>query len=186
MRNEVLNNYRFSNISSMAMNKSITLIYNSHHKLNKEHTSFINLVLLGIIIFHRCKVTEHFFRTIHLTSPQKIPQFHVMSWCGHFVERHSFRIFPSKIIFSLLWDCEIIDATLLSIQLKCKTSWKNLYGRIPYISLLYADKDTWQIFYISVRAAKMLFTRAFHKRNWRKKYCREKMVIPPNKGLHLM
>ena len=23
---------------------------------------------------------------------QKIPQFHVISWCGNFVERHSFRI----------------------------------------------------------------------------------------------
>ena len=137
MLNEVLNNYGFSNILSMAINNNITFIYNSHHKLNKKYTSFINLFLIGIIIFHRSKVTELFFRTIHLTSLQKIPQFHVISWCGNFVERYSFRIFLSKIIFSLLWECEIIGATLLSIQLKCKTLLKKLYGRIPYISLLY-------------------------------------------------
>ena len=137
MLNEVLNDYGFSNISSMAMNNNITLTYNSHHKLNKKNTSFINLFLIGIIIFHRSNVTEPFFRTIHLTSLQKIPQFHVISWCENFVERNSFRIFPSKIIFSLLWECEIIGGTLLSIQLKCKTPWKKLYGRIPYISLLH-------------------------------------------------
>ena len=114
----------------------IILLWFTTHTINwtkKKHTSFINLFLIGIIIFHRSKVTELFFRTMQLTSLQKIPQFHVISWCGNFVERHSFRIFPSKIICSLLWECEIIGATLLSIQLRYKTSWCQSSKNVVYL-----------------------------------------------------
>ena len=185
MLNEVLNNYGFSNLSSMTMNDNITLIYNSHHKLNKKHTSFINLFLIGIIIFHRSKVTELFFRTIHLTSLQKIPQFHVISWCGNFGERHSFRIFPSKIIFSLLWECEIIGATLLTIQLRCKTNIlkKTLWSNSLHFIILSLIRLLGKYFILVSEQQKCCLSRTFHQRNWRKKYCREKMVIPSNKGL---
>ena len=185
MLNEVLNNYGFSNILSMAINNNITFIYNSHHKLNKKYTSFINLFLIGIIIFHRSKVTELFFRTIHLTSLQKIPQFHVISWCGNFGERHSFRIFLSKIIFSLLWECEKIGATLLTIQLRCKTNIlkKTLWSNSLHFIILSLIRLLGKYFILVSEQQKCCSSRTFHQRNWRKKYCREKMVIPSNKGL---
>ena len=153
--------------------------------MNKKHTSFINLFLIGIIIFHRSKVTELFFRTIHLTSLQKIPQFHVISWCGNFVERYSFRIFLSKIIFSLLWECEKIGATLLTIQLRCKTNIlkKTLWSNSLHFIILSLIRLLGKYFILVSEQQKCCSSRTFHQRNWRKKYCREKMVIPSNKGL---
>ena len=183
MLNEVLNDYGFSNISSMAMNNNITLTYNSHHKLNKKNTSFINLFLIGIIIFHRSKVTEPFFRTIHLTSLQKRPQFHVISWCGNFVERISFRIFLSKIIFSLLWvwnnRCNAVIYPIKMQNILKKTLWSNSLHLITLSLIRLLGK----YFILVLEQQKCCLSRTFHQRNWRRKYCREKMVIPPNKDL---
>ena len=166
----------------------IILLWFTTHTINwtkKKHTSFINLFLIGIIIFHRSKVTELFFRTMQLTSLQKIPQFHVISWCGNFGERHSFRIFPSKIIFSLLWECEIIGATLLTIQLRRKTNIlkKTLWSNSLHFIILSLIRLLGKYFILVLEQQKCCSSRTFHQRNWRKKYCREKMVIPSNKGL---
>ena len=42
-------------------------------------------------LIHKIHTTEFFPMISIILTLRKIPKFHLMSWCGNFAERHSFR-----------------------------------------------------------------------------------------------